>query len=623
MLTADYLQKHPKYKDWLLLAPDGTPYGKYGHNGWMTPLRRLCVTGDAYRDAIREVVKELCQHDIDGLYFDAPSPFGYSGVCFCPSCRGNFKKFSGMDLDRLADLGKSNGLPFEWDALPEHVDMEALIAWYAWANELTRQDFLEFRKIIHGSGKFMLCHDGAWVGTSLPLEYRIPDGFMVEASRELYDRLMTGMMGASMTHPYKKVAQMYMGGYAVSWFGEPQHERPDVVHNTNLEDADEIRMEGFANLACGNTPLYATANRLYFHVGSGSAKPAQEVFALMRQVESIHKGSVGVPYVAIVPTWSSQQLWQTKGKSWNWPLMSQGFGLAMLDERVSFDVNPSTEMSQEWMKEQKVIALCGASGISKTEAETLARFVENGGGLLATYDTGLYNERGEIRRDGGALKRLLGVEIKGEPLRSQPESFYRIQERHGALGEFGPGSIVEGDGRLVPVEAVEGAKVLADCWNLGTQEVRGPAIVANKYGQGRTIYISGSLEANYLYDRVSSSSRLLGSIVQYLAGGMPRPFKLTAPEGVYGVLRRAPQGDLVLWVLANVGFKDASAGRMRQKYLPVTNVEVAVRIPEGRRVKEMRLIRANLSVSFKEADGYVLGTIPALHIAEVVHVALA
>ena len=111
----------------------------------------------------------------------------------------------------------------------------------------------------------MLCHNGsAWEGGSLPLQYRIPDGFMVEASREVYDRLMTGMMGASMARPYKNVAQMYMGSYAVAWFGEPPHEHPWVAHNTNLEDKDEIRMEGFTNLACGNTPLYATANRLYF-----------------------------------------------------------------------------------------------------------------------------------------------------------------------------------------------------------------------------------------------------------------------------------------------------------------------------------------------------------------------
>ena len=79
----------------------------------MTPLARLCATGDVYRQAMREVVRELAQHDIDGVYFDAPIPFGYSGICFCPNCRENFKKFSGMNLDRLAPLGKGNGLPFE------------------------------------------------------------------------------------------------------------------------------------------------------------------------------------------------------------------------------------------------------------------------------------------------------------------------------------------------------------------------------------------------------------------------------------------------------------------------------------------------------------------------------
>jgi hypothetical protein len=468
MLTPSYLKENPRYGDWLLRDPQGKPYGVYYHIGWMTPMRMLCSTGDIYRDAIRQVVRELCEHDIDGVYFDSPSTFGYSGVCFCEACRKNFRKFSGMDLDRLAGLAKLNGLPFEWDHLPADVDMKALTAWYAWANQLTREDLLDFRKIVHGSGKFMLCHNGAtWIGTSLPLQYRVPEGFMVEASREVYDRLMTGMKGASMVRPYKKVAQMYLGSYGASWFGEPPHEKPWVVHNTNLEDQDEIRMEGFTNLACGNTPLYATANRLYFKVGSGSAKPAQEVFALMQQVEEIHKGSIPVPYVTIVPTWESLQLWRTKRKSWNWPMMSWGLGLVLLDERISVDVNPSTEMSGEWLGQQKVIALCGASGLSEEEAERLGSWVKGGGGLLATYDTGLYDEVGELRKDGGALKQVLGVAMKGEPLESQPECYYRVKERHEGLGEYGPGAVVEGDGRLVPGEAVGEARVLAECWNLG------------------------------------------------------------------------------------------------------------------------------------------------------------
>jgi hypothetical protein len=197
MLTADYIDKYPTYGDWVLRNPEGNPYGTYAHYGWMTPLQKLCKTGDAYRVAIRQVVREICEHDIEGVYFDGPSAFGYTGICFCDACRKNFRKFSGMDLERLSSLAKLNGLPFDWNGnFPSDVDMRALSAWYAWANQLAKEDLLDFRKIIHRSDKFMLCHNAnTWTGASLPLQYRIPDGFMVEASRETYDRLVTGMMG--------------------------------------------------------------------------------------------------------------------------------------------------------------------------------------------------------------------------------------------------------------------------------------------------------------------------------------------------------------------------------------------------------------------------------------------
>ncbi len=624
MLTRDYIEKHPKYKDWVLRDPEGKSYGTYTHMGWSTPLQKFCKTGDAYRQALRQVVKEICEHDVDGVYFDAPSAFGYTGVCFCDSCRIAFKKFSGMDLDRLASLAKLNGLPFDWGGnFPNDVDMEALTAWYAWADQLALEDLLDFRKIAHAKDKFMLCHNAnTWSGTSLRMQYRIPDGFMVEASREIHDRLATGMMGASMARPYKKLAQMYLGSYAVTWFGEPPHEHPQVSHNTSLEDSDEIKMEGFADLACGNVPLYATANRLYFKVGSGSVAPAREVFDFMVRAEPVLKDSIPVPYMTIVPTWESLQRWREKGKTWNWPLMSEAMSLAMLDQRISFDINPSTELSEEWLKGQKVIALCGASGISDEQAKRLTAWVERGGGLLATYDTGLYDAKGRQRHDGGALREVLGVKMNGVPLESQPECYYRVKESHGSLGTYGVGAVIEGDGTLVPVEAVGGAKVIAETWNLGTNEVRGPAIIANTYGRGRTIYISGSPEANYLYDRVTSTGWLLRSIVEYLGGNALQPFKLEAPRGVYGVLRQSTSGDLALWLLANVGFKDAAAGLMRQEFIPVSNVEVAIRIPEGRHVTGMHLMRTDRSITYKVEGGYAIATLPSLHIAEVVHLRL-
>lgn len=618
-----WVDKHPEYADWVLIDPKGKPYGVYVHNG--DPVQRVCLTGDAYRSGVRQVVKELCAHDIDGVYFDAPSGFGYSGICFCETCRRNYRAFSGMDLERLASLVRWNGLSFDVGSnLPPDTDMEALIAWYAWAASLVREDFLYFREILHSSKKFMLCHNGdTWSGPSLTMQYHIPDGFMVEASDDIPGRLMTGLMGSSMARPYNKTAQMYLGGYNVTSYGEPPHENPNIVHNTNLEDEDEIQMQGYADLACGNIPLYATANRMYFNIGSGSSQHVQGVFAFMKRTELLLKNSVPVPYMTIVPTWESLQRWRERKDSWNWPMMSSAMGLAMLDGRIAFDVNPSTEMSEEWLRDQKVIALCGASGISDDDAARLTAWVSRGGGLLATYDSGFYDAKGRQRQDGGALKEVLGVEIRGGPLTSLPESFYRVVETSPALGSYGKGAIVQADGTLMPVETRVDARTVAECWDLRTGMVRGPGIVVHNYGKGRTVYVSGSIEANYRYDRVPSNLSLLSSMVEFLGQGEPQPFKMEAPRGVYGVLRKTKQGDPVLWLLANVGFKDAAIGLMRQEYMPVADVKVSILVQEGRKVKEIQLLRAERALSWQMEGHYAVATVPSLHIAEVVYVQLA
>jgi len=603
----------PRFGVYVLRDADGKPYGQdpgYGNGEEI----KTCATGDPYRQMIRKLVAELCEHDTDGIYFDGPS--GYRGICFCDSCREGFNNFSNMDLESLRNVR-------EPESPPPDTDMKALSAWFDWANKLTEEDLSDLRKIIHGSGKFMLCHNGGtWRPGAFHLQYRYSDGFMVEYSEEFYQRLVRAKMGSAMARPTKKLAQSYMGSYDVAAIGHPLHNRPWAPHVLNLEDGDEIRMEGYADLAGGNMPLYCVLNRLLYGIGDGSTEPAKEVFSLMRRAEPILKDSVPVPYVAIVPTADALEMFRTRRTSWN-VMMSEGFALVMLDARISFDVVPNLEMTKEWLANQRVIALCGASAITDADARMLADWVKEGGGLLATYDSGLYKENGERRQDGGALREVLGVEMKSEAPDGHTDTFYRVTRSHAALGEYHQGKVVMGDAMLVRVTPRPGTTVLADCVNLETQETLGPAIVANQYGRGRAIYVGGSLEANYVSSRIVSLRRILASMVRYLAGDAPTPFGLVAPQGVYGVLRRAPGGDLALWICANVGFKDAAVGRMRQEFVPVANVEVKVRVPEGKRVKSVHLVRSDRNVAFTLSGGYAVLKIPELHIAELVHVAFA
>ncbi len=442
-MDVELTHQQPQFADWILRDPEGKPYGIWSEYAIKYSCY-LCIQGDAYRQGMRNVVRELCQHDTDGIYFDSPSD--YRGICFCDSCRENFKKSTGMNLERLRDVR-------DLEQLPSDADMKALTAWYEWANRLIQEDLLDFRKIIHGSRKFMLCHNGAtWRPGALYKQYQIPEGFMVEYSDQTYQRLLRAMMGASMARPRKQLAQMYMGSYDVQSIDQPPDSKPWAGHVVDLEDGDEVRMEGFVNMAGGDVPIYAVANRLLYGLGDGSPNPAQEIFALMRRLEPLQEDSVPVPYVSIVPTRESLELWRTRRNSWN-ITMSEGMLLAMLDQHISVDANPSTELTEEWLRGQRVIALCGASIIKQEDARRLTKWVREGGALLATYDSGLYDEKGEPRLDGGALTELLAVEMKGEPLEGQANAFYRLKSTHPALAPYQEGALVMGDPRQVQVRA--------------------------------------------------------------------------------------------------------------------------------------------------------------------------
>jgi hypothetical protein len=213
--------------------------------------------------------------------------------------------------------------------------------------------------------------------------------------------------------------------------------------------------------------------------------------------------------------------------------------------------------------------------------------------------------------------------MKGEAPEPRADTFYRITQSHPALGEYHEGRIVMADAKLMPITPLPGATVVAEGINLDLQKTLGPAIVVNQYGRGRAIYVAGSLEAQYVATRVMSLQRMLASMIRYLRADAPLPFSLAAPRGVYGILRRTPGGNLILWICANVGFKDATVGRMRQDFLPVPNLVAKILVPERRQVKSVELLRARQSAAFTMEGAYAVIALPAVHIAEVMHLILA
>ena len=78
---------------------------------------------------------------------------------------------------------------------------------------------------------------------------------------------------------------------------------------------------------------------------------------------------------------------------------------------------------------------------------------------------------------------------------------------------------------------------------------------------------------------------------------------------------------ILLHLLADTGNKTKKL-RIREEFLPVENVKARIRVPEGRRVKSVTLLRSGAQIGTVRA-GWVEVTAPRVLIHEAVRVDLA
>ena len=85
---------------------------------------------------------------------------------------------------------------------------------------------------------------------------------------------------------------------------------------------------------------------------------------------------------------------------------------------------------------------------------------------------------------------------------------------------------------------------------------------------------------------------------------------------------RASQNSLYLHLLADTGNKWKKL-RVREEYLPVPDIRARIRVPQGRKVKAVTLVRGATSVKFETRADWVHVTVPRVFIHEAIRVDLA
>ena len=280
--------------------------------------------------------------------------------------------------------------------------------------------------------------------------------------------------------------------------------------------------------------------------------------------------------------------------------------------------------------------------MTDSQLEGVRRFVKNGGGLIATGESSLYNEWGDRRTDYG-LSDLFGAhimeKIKADSkdslretvsdtfhtyLRLKPELRKHVDGPHGTDEPSGTGDrhpvfkgfeetdIISFGGLLEPVRIEEGAEVLMTfipqfpiyppetAW-MREPVTNIPGLIINKIpGCGNIAFMPADIDRQFGRYNLPDHGNLLANLVRWAASDNI-PLSVECAGLIDCNIYR--KKDSLILHLVNL----TSAGTWRQpvdEYIPVGPVKVRIRLPSGAKAGNVRLLVSEQVINCTIKNGW-------------------
>jgi hypothetical protein len=290
-----------------------------------------------------------------------------------------------------------------------------------------------------------------------------------------------------------------------------------------------------------------------------------------------------------------------------------GLYYALLEGRFLFDF--VHEDNLEDLSKYSAVLLPNTALLSDQQCRQLSDYVDAGGSLLATFETSMYTERNERRANFG-LAGVFGIDRAGDVIPTTGNAFYaRIERPHEILNGFTGTNWLPGAEYRLPIAPVEDAVLtvvpgfvayppeLAYPPQSRTDE---PAVVLREKGKSRLAWFPGDIERTMWRSGHTDLSRLLQNTIRWVSRGAS-PVSVEG-EGLIETFAWETEAGFAVHIL-NYTNPNLHRGWVRRFY-PIPPQKVTMKLPAGRRVTRVELLRAETDVPFRVSEGAVEFTVP-------------
>jgi hypothetical protein len=601
---------HATYSDTAKAKPEWISRDANGrmHPHWAAPdLFLTCTLGPYNEDFMTSVMVELeTMYRCDGFNHNRWAP---QRMCFCDWCRTSFRKATGLELPAKQEAG-AKGYP-EYLVWRENRIFELWDHWNASIRRINPNAF-----VLPGIGserdRLNMSKVRARAKT-LYLDYQGRSGLDAPWMAGKKGREMAAVLGHN------------PAGITFS-VGVTAHRWKDSV-----QSGPEIKMWVCDGVAHGLRPKMAKfAGTLY---DRRWLKPVEELYTWLAKAEPyLRNEGYPVATVGILHSQATARFYSAAEKrGYEEEDASKGFYHAMVEARIPTDTVHEDLLAESDLSRFRVLVLPTSACLSDRTCEQLRQYVAGGGSLVAFFESSLYNEVGQRRKDF-ALADLFGVSAAGPVQGPMKNSYLRFSKksRHPVLRGFEDADRAINGMWRVPVRATakfSDAPVLfvEPYPDLPMEEVyprdyhkNVPELYLREIGRSRIAYVPFDLERSFWEILDPDHGRLLSNIVRWAAHeDVP-----VAVEG-RGVL------DVTVWRqkssmavhLVNLTNPMLMKGPARE-LIPVGEQRVRVKLPHGANPKSVRLLAAGTSARAQTSAGFLDITVPTVELHEIVAIDL-
>lgn len=497
-----------------------------------------CINNEEYRAYVKEQITQLVtDYEMEGLWIDMLGWFGK--VCYCQSCREKFMRQTGQEIPKQENWDSPQWMAFQRFREQSMVELAIMIrktaleirpnlivvfnsaAWDEDRPAAVTEEFLEKNEYLAGDfygGPLMysaICKALNNLTENRPVE------FMTSRNVDLLDHTTIKSMGELRNSVYASLA-----------------------HDAAFVFIDGINPDGTMNQKVYEKfgQLKKETEKFYEHWNPKSRMLSDVVFYF--NLKSTFDPRRGESHYLRAERITREHIM----------VMAK----TMIQGHIPYDVIFKKNLG-EAIKTKQVIILSDIFILDEEEIRLFTQFVEQGGQLIVTGLTGMYDAVAG-KRENFALAHIMGVDYEGEQKDDHcyfcpvHESLYEeYDETYPMLGGC-PAVLVRNRGARVLSQLIIPWNHSKEIYRYGAaqsdppkEKTDYPMVTVNAYGKGRVMYIASPFEC----DKKEAQRQVFRNHVRYMMSGATI-FEMKAPSWLDAMLFEDGDGVYRMTFLASM-----------------------------------------------------------------------